>query len=149
MQLLLCVCLCVYVWSRQRWACVAVHDFMLMCGCMACLFVCVPCLCSSAGVCACHTSVAVCSNLRSQLGALVIIQTLPFAPTLKAFIWRTWNSRAHDKASNTACRPKRSGKGEEMHGGIDGIVFLWRFALTLVLYLLCSNCTWKCVITGS
>ncbi len=87
-------------------------------------------------VCVCNTSVAVCSNLRSQLGALVIIQTLPFAPTLKAFIWRTWNSREPDKASNAACRPKRSGKGEEMHGGIDGIVFLWRFAFTLVLYLL-------------
>lgn len=85
-----------------------------------------------------HTSVAMCSNLRSQLGTLVIIQTLPFAPTLKAFIWLTWNSREPDKASNAACRPKRSGKGEEMHGGIDGIVLFFFLEVCLHTGILSS-----------
>lgn len=86
LKLLLFMCafeyLCVYVVTWDKDACVAVHDYMITCVCVcvdACVRVCVypvvSCLCSSV---VCHTSVAaVCSNLRSQLGALVIIKTLP------------------------------------------------------------------------
>lgn len=150
--LLLQVFVCMhYHWCE--WICVSsMHRYLCITACFCvcewpvCLRVCHVCAAPSLYVC--HTAVAVCSNLRSQLATLVIIQTLPFAPTLKAFIWRTWNSGEPDKASNAVCHPKRSGKGEEMHGGIDGIVFLWRFAFTLELYLLCSNHTREPVITG-